>query len=106
MTKVYSKYEHTAVIVDHPDRPDGWDGSFDIVLHTGTHVWVNGSYSLQGHASILQVGIGGPSPTAYDEDGNCILAVPSEWCHYLTPEDAEDFEHIKYAEEIFYGRIA
>jgi hypothetical protein len=97
-TSTYSKYDHTAVLVSHPDKPDGWDGAFDIVLHTGKHVWVVGSYAHQGHADLIQVGIGGPTSSAFDEDGNCILAVPVEWCRFLTPEEADQYELSSAAE--------
>lgn len=98
MSKTYSKYEHTHVTIRHPDKSDGWDGPHEIVLHTGTHVWIDGCYAMQGHAQVLQVGIGGPSSTAFDEDGNCVLAVPSEWCEYWTLDEAESIEQMIYAD--------
>jgi len=102
--KLYIKYEHTHVLFNHPDKADGWDTPFDIVLHTGKHVWISANYAYQGHADLIQVGIGGPTSTAYDEDGNCILAVPVEWCaEYLTPEDAEQIEMARAADEDAYG---
>lgn len=99
MSKTYSKYEHTHVTVDHPDRADGWGHPQPIVLHTGAHVWIAGCYPMQGHPEVLQVGIGGPISTAYDEDGNCILAVPTAWCRYWTPEEAENIEYMQDADE-------
>src|SRR5689334_5636809 len=104
MSKTYSKYEHTHVIVNHPDKADGWETPFEIVLHTGNHVWVGASYAYQGHAEMIQGGVGGPSSTAYDEDGNCVLAVPSSWCRYSTFEEAEGAEMAAAAEDDAYGR--
>lgn len=106
MTKTFCKFDHTAVVVDHPDKADDWDGSFDIVLRTATHVWVCATHSHLGHPEVLQVGIGGPSSTAYDEDGNCVLAVPIAWCTYLTPDEAEGMELARNAMEETHGRVA
>lgn len=99
MSKTYSKFEHTHVMVAHPDKADGWSGPQEIVLHTGKHVWVGGCYAMQGHPAVLQVGIGGPASTAYDEDGNCILAVPVEWCEFFTPVEAEGIAQMMDCDE-------
>ena len=90
MSKTYSKFEHTHVMVVHPDKSDGWEGPQQIILHTGGRVWIAGCYSMQGHPGVLQAGVGGPTATAYDEDGNCILAVPAEWCEFYSPEEADE----------------
>lgn len=99
MSTAYSKFEHTHVTINHPDKADGWNRPMPIALHTGTHVWIAGCYAMQGHSAVIQVGVGGPPSTAYDEDGNCILAVPAAWCRYWTPEEAEGIEQCMDADE-------
>ena len=99
MSKTYSKFEHTHVMIRHPDNPDRWNMPHAIILHTGAHVWIAGDYSMKGHAAVLQVGIGGPTSTAYDEDGNCVLAVPAGWCTFYSPEEADGIAQCIDADE-------
>lgn len=103
MLRAYSKFEHTAVVVAHPTMTEPWEGPFDIVLHTGEHVWVPASYSHEGHPEVLRVGIGGSVAADHDEDGNCILAVPAAWCNFLTPEEAEACARVADAEAKAYS---
>lgn len=100
MNKKYCKYSHTHVMVAHPKatlgminelgakcwEDEGWKGPQGILLHTDTRVWIAGSYCMIGHSDVKQIGDGG---VGFDEDGNCILSVPVEWCSYMTVEEAE-----------------
>jgi hypothetical protein len=90
MSDTFNDMEHTFVTVKHPTakRGEGWDGPFDIILHTGERVWIHGSYSHELTPEILQVGDG--TPHAYDRQGNCVFSVPAAWCKYYTGLEAED----------------
>jgi hypothetical protein len=104
MSKVYNEHDHTHVVVHHPDRKDtsniayhAWRGTFPILLHTGNHVWIVGSYSHEGHSDVKRVGT--EFDKGYDEHGNCILVVPAEWCHYFTEKEAKTIEHMIDADD-------
>jgi hypothetical protein len=104
MSKVYSDYDHTHVVVHHPkagkdDKWDheGWRSTFPIVLHTGKQVWVMGSYSHEGHPEVKRVG--DSRDAGYDVHGNCILSVPADWCHYFTETEAQAIEQMIDADD-------
>lgn len=95
MSKVYDKNEHFFVIVNHPralpigDRLavilDAWRGPFEIVLHLGQRVLVVGCYSHEGHHDVHRI-------SDYDEDGNCVIAVPASWCEFYSCGEAQAIE--------------
>jgi hypothetical protein len=104
MSKVYSDYKHTHVTIQHPDRGDrtsiafeAWRGTFPILHHTGSHVWIGGSYSHEGHSEVKRVGDG--RDNSFDVHGNCILSVPAEWCHYFTETEAQAIEQMIDADD-------
>ncbi len=86
MAKVYNQYEHTFVCVSHPNHSDGWE-VHEIVLHTGSRVWIGGCYSMENHPEVKRVGDG--TDNGYDDFGNCILSVPADWCSFYTCEEAD-----------------
>ena len=101
MATKYDKYEHTHVTINHPHgrvaQREGWDGTHEIVLHTGEFVWVAGNYAHAPHPDIRQVG--DTRNNGYDEDGNCVLSVPASWCKFYTPEEANCIEECIHADE-------
>lgn len=103
MSKEFSIYEHTHVTVKHPTakRGEGWDGTHEIILHTGKRVWIGASYAHERTPEILQVGDG--TPDGFDQTGNCVLSIPAEWCDYYSPEDAEQIERALDADERLMG---
>lgn len=84
-----------------PLRPKHWPStsskSFagqslpDKSRHTGKHVWVAGCYAMKHHPDIRQVG--DSRDNAFDEDGNCILSVPADWCWFMDETEAECITH-------------
>lgn len=97
MSKTYDRHVHTHVVVDtrHFAEPaiaarEGWGGTFPIVLHTGGRVWIGGSYSHALTDEIARVGDG--YGNGYDEDGNCLLSIPADWCSFYDEDEAEGIE--------------
>ena len=106
MSKTYDPHIHTFVTVNHPKNPkgdgtgwdnEGWRGCFEIVLHTGKHVWVPASCWHEGHPDVKRVG--DSRDNGYDDNGCCILSVPAEWCQYYTNEEAHSIEMCIDADE-------
>jgi hypothetical protein len=103
-SKSYDKYSHTHVTINVPENgrcadfiEQAWEGVQEIALHTGTHVWFPGSYMHVGqHADVRQVGDG--RTKGYDDDGNCIISVPAEWCKFWTSEEADCIEQARDAD--------
>lgn len=99
MATEYDIMSHTHVTVDTKHFPDpaiafreGWGGTFPIVLHTGNRVWVEGSHMHDlANGEIVQVTDGDKSKS-FDDNGQCILSVPAEWCKYYTEGEAENIE--------------
>lgn len=115
MRKEYSKYESLFVQVKHPKMPkskarhgalrnesptrsnsytywsdDAWDRPVAIILYTGTHVWVDGDCRMLGHPEAIHVRVNTTRAGSFDEDGNCIIAVPIAWCiAFYSQEEAE-----------------
>lgn len=93
MTKmIYNGMDHTWCLVKHPAgaewNSDGWEGPQRIILHVGSQVWIEGSYSQEGHPDIERVRDG--KSNGYDEHGSCILSIPAEWVTaYYNDEEAE-----------------
>ena len=67
-----------------------FQGPKAIVLDTGSHVWVSGSYSDEDKEipEIKRVGDG--RSNGYDIHGSCVLSVPAEWCTFLDEKQAEE----------------
>lgn len=103
MSEKYDYTQHTHVLVNHPKCPipgfahekspdepywvdDAWRGTFEIALFVGTHVWITSSYAAEGHPDVVRVG------KKYGPNGECILAVPTAWCRFYTPAEAEGIE--------------
>jgi len=103
MSKTYDDYTHTHVMISHPTakRGEGWDGAFEIILHTGNRVWIGASYAHERTPEVLQVGDG--TTDAFDRHGNCVLSVPAQWCHFYTGEEISDIEAAIDAEERAWG---
>jgi len=96
----FVKQEHTWVSIKHPTL--GYSlfegGPRPIVLHTGPRVWVSGcAFDPLAADGVVQVGDG--TSAAFDEDGNCVLSVPAEWCVYHTDEEAQGIEQCLDADE-------
>ena len=92
MNKTYDPHAHGFVTINHPTAKhgEGWDGTFEIILHTGNRVWVGANYAHERTPEIFQVGDG--QSKGYDADGNCVLSVPAAWCKFYTMEEAESIE--------------
>ena len=103
MATEYNKYAHTHVTINHIKAAkddswcnEAWEGTHEIILHTGDRVWVLGCYMHLGHSDVIQVVDG--QNKGFDEDGNCILSVPAAWCKYYSYKEAEDIEQCIYAD--------
>jgi hypothetical protein len=69
------------------------------MLHTGEYVWVAGTYANEGHPRVKRVQLNNLVDKGYDQHGNCILAVPAEWCEYYTEEEANGIEQCFAADD-------
>jgi hypothetical protein len=100
--------KHSWVLIKHPRElrgiegeaqwtDEGWQYPMPILLHTDTEVWIEGSYSMEGHPEVKHVGDG--RSKGYDQHGNCILSVPASWCMYYTEEEANSIVECMDADE-------
>lgn len=118
MSKIYDCMRHGFVTIAHPVMPghkrsgehlpcgpewcdEAWRGTHEIVLHTGTRVWIASGYEAEGHPDVKRVGDGLCS--GFDDHGGCILSVPAAWCTFHTESEAHDIEMMRDADERLLG---